>query len=326
MAFTIFYDIVVVQIPVIHIFEVKNMTIKFTANFINHCIKLNIEGLNLCEIAKQFGIDGSYLGTCMRKYGHNVIRHKRIGNKYKQLPNETIKSMFLGGWSVQALAKHFKVARGTIIHHLDEQGIKPRNMSDAQTIRMSKLSIDERKHLVKNANDTLRNKPTNVERLKKAATFREINPYKRIFGFGEEEIYNLLIQHGFIVEKQVAFDVYNLDLLVNHSIAVEISSSCRNPFRIKKNAEKIKKLVNSGYGVLWVFACTKDEIILNLSNFITYFNRTCTNPTFIGQYRVIRCGVQKITRIRNERGQFACVPSPINPFIEERTNDWLFSR
>lgn len=302
------------------------MTIKFTTKFINDCIKLNVQGLNLCDIAQKFSIDRVKLSTFLAQNGHCLIHYKRGGNQYVQLPNETIKRLFLEGWSVQALAKHFKVARGTISKRLQEEGINTRNRREASLIRMSKLSIDERKHLVKNANNTLRNKPTNVERLKKAAIFREINPYKRIFGFGEEEIYNLLIQHGFIVKKQVAFDVYNIDLLVNHSIAVEISSSCRNPFRVKKHAEKIKKLTNSGYGVLWIFASTKDEIILNLSNFITYFKRTCTNPTFIGQYRVIRCGVQRITRIRNERGQFAYIPSPINPFIIERTNDWLLGR
>lgn len=302
------------------------MITEFTTEFINNCIKLNIEGLNLGEIAKQFGCNPSYLGVLMRKHGHYVIRHKRTGNKFKHLPDEMIKSLFLEGWSVQALAKHFKVARGTITHHLQKLGIKSRNRRDASLIRMSKLSINERKQLVKNANDTLRNKPTNIERLKKAAHFRGINPYNRIFGFGEEDFYNILIQNGFSVEKQAAFDIYNIDLLVNNTIAVEISSSCRNPFRINKHAEKIKKLINSGYGVLWIFACTKDEIILNLSNLITYFNRTCTDPSFIGQYRVIRCGVQRITRIRNERGQFACVPSPVNPFIEERTNNWLFSR
>lgn len=302
------------------------MTIEFTTEFINDCIKLNIQGLNLCDIAQKFGIDRVKLSAFLAQNGHRLIHYKRGGNQYIQLPNETIKRLFLEGWSVQALAKHFKVARGTISKRLQEEGINPRNRQEASLVRMSKLSINERKHLVKNANDTLRNKPTNVERLKKAAKFREINPYKRIFGFGESELYELFVQHGFSVEKQVAFDIYNLDLLVNHSIAVEISSGCRNPFKVKKYAEKVKKLTNSGYGVLWIFAGTKDEIILNLSNLITYFERTCTNPSFIGQYRVIRCGVQRITRIRNERGQFACIPSPINPFIVERTDDWLFGR
>jgi hypothetical protein len=302
------------------------MVVKFTTEFINYCIKLNIEGLNLCEIAKLVGCNRSNLSSAMSKQGHLLIRHKRVSKRYKQLPNETIKSMFLEGWSVQALAKHFKVARGTIICHLQKQGINTRNQHEASIIRMSKMSVDERKQLVKNANNVLRNKPTNIERLKKAAAFREVKPYKRIFGFGEEEIYNILIQSGFIVEKQVAFDVYNIDLVVNHTIAVEVSSSCRNPFRIKKNAEKIEKLVDSGYGVLWIFACTKEDIVLNLGNFISYFNKTCTNPTFVGQYRVIRCAVQRITRTRNERGQFTYVPSSVNPFIEERADNWLFSR
>lgn len=306
-----------VQVPIIKIFEVINMRTKYTLAFVQDCIKLNAEGLSLTKISELKGCERHNLARAIRFYGFEV--KPPAAQERVQLPAETIAEFYLSGSSLKELAQKYGVARDTIAKRLTSLNINLRTPVEASAVRYSKLTFEERQKLVKNANIAVRNKPAKRQRLKKAAVTRNVKPAKHLFGFGEDELYNLFINHGFSVEKQAVFDIYNIDLLVNRNIAVEISCSTRNPFRIKRYTEKIKKLTNSGYGVLWIFAKTKDEIILNLDNLITYFKATCTDPTFIGQYRVIGCTLQHGFRARNNRGQFTFINTTIKPQVIERT-------
>lgn len=287
------------------------MSVKYSDSFVLNCIKLNSEGRTLSDIAKAFGIKGETLAKRAKALGYAFIDHR-----VKNIPQDELIELFINGMSVKALAEKFGVSRSVITNRLIKNGIKPRNRSESMFNRMAHASVEERKNITHKANLATRGKSANRKRLVKGAITRVNKP--KFIGFGEEELKNSLIKIGFDVVSQLAFDIYNIDLVVNGNIAVEVKIGCTNPLRIKKHVVKTEKLINSGYGVVWICATSRESFIANLGNFISFLNVFCSNPSSIGKYRVIS-GYFDCSFRKNNLGQFTSEISSKNPKIREWT-------
>ena len=295
----------------ITILEVINITMKYTNDFILNCVELNRSGKTIAELTKMFVIKGETLTKRFRKLGYSVIDHR-----IRQLPQDELIQLYTNGMSVKQLAEKFGVDRGCITRNLIKQGIKPRNRSESMFNRMAFTSEEERKRLVQRANEAVRNRPAKRERLQKGSVTRSINRTKNLVGFGEDLLNSALIDLGFSVVSQYSFDIYSVDLLVNGNIAVEIVLGKGNPFLAKKNRIKTIELLNSGFGVIWVTATSKESFIANFSDVVTYIKAACLNPSFIGQYRVVRCKFET-AHARDERNRFTSELAFKNPVMQE---------
>lgn len=283
---------------------------RFTDDFVNNCIELNKSGLSLAKIAKRFSCSAGHLSIAMKKIGYQVI----ADNVKKDIPHNELIELYRAGWSVKQLAEKFGISRKTISARLVEQGIKPRNRSEAMFNRMKFTTEEERKNLAKSANEAVRGKPAKRERLIKGSITRRINP--KFVGFGEELLQFELGKLGIEAISQFVFDIYNIDLLVNRNIAVEVLIGHGNPFSLKKNRIKTEKLLNSDFNVIWITANSREAFTANLCHLVAYLNEFCSNPPSTCQYRVIRCNFNYAHR-KNDRGQFTSEFAFKNPFIKE---------
>ena len=98
---TIFCDIILGVIPIIRIFEVINMSFKYTDEFILNCIELNKSGLTIREIAKFTGSKAKRIGERFKDF-----RYKPINHAVKQIPNNELISLYSQGWSVKSSQKN----------------------------------------------------------------------------------------------------------------------------------------------------------------------------------------------------------------------------
>lgn len=287
---------------------------RFTDDFINDCIELNKSGLSLTQIAKRFSCSPGHLSIAMKKRGYQVIAN----NIKKEIPSNELIELYTTGCSVKQLAEKFGVSRKVIASNLKEQGIQPRNRSEAMFNRMKFTTEEERKHLAQAANEAVRGKPAKRERLKKGSVTRRNNP--KFIGFGEQLLQSEFVKAGFNVIPQFIFDIYNIDLLVEGNIAVEIIVGKSNPLSLKKNRIKTKKLLDCNFNVIWISASSRESFTANLSNLVTFLDEFCRNPAPACQYRVIRCNFQSAHR-KNNLGQFTSELAFKNPVMYERALD-----
>lgn len=287
---------------------------RFTDDFVNNCIKLNKSGVKLADIAKRFRCSSTHLSKAMREKGYNVL----LETVKKEIPNNELIELYSSGWSVKKLAEKFGVARGTITKCLNKNGIKQRNRSESMFNRMKFTTKEERKKLAQAANEAVRGKSAKRERLIKGSITRRRNP--KFVGFGEDLLQTALFESGLEVIPQFIFDIYNIDLLVNRNVAVEVKIGMSNPLRIKKNRVKTIKLLNSSFNVIWINASSKESFIANLGNMVSFINTFCSNPPPVCEYRVIRCYFDATHR-QDKFGRFTSELSSKNPVLEERSID-----
>ncbi len=301
------------------------MYIKFTNDFIFNCYNMIKSGKNICEVAKIMGINPDHLSKRIRQMSLPIIHHYRPPSNRKQLPDKQIISEYVKGDSVLFLSKKYKVSRSVISTRLRENGIQLRNGSNANLIRFSKMTSKKRKQLTKKANKAVRGKSNTKQHLHNISI--KIQKTKTRTGIGEKILNDIFIKHGFQTIRQFSFQIYNIDILVNNSIAVEIINGSYNPIRKAKTIEKVKNLLKSGYSVFFItFTKGIKSLKGNIDNIISDLNILCSNHSSINpQYRVIRCTFKDNIIIHNKLGQFSYIPSPIQFLYWDKTSDFCIS-
>ena len=222
------------------------------------------------------------------------------------LPKEELITLFQSGWSTNKLSKKFGVSRKCVDNNLKNYGLNPRNQTEANRLSMSTRTKEEDIRNTLKAHEALRAKPLpegykeifKNQRIKQAKT-RQIQEYLK--GYGEDILFNYLKNKNYDVVAQKAFDIYNVDIMLNDNIAIELTT-LGNPYRINKNAEKTKLLIKNGYKVVWILLKNDDSIINNLENIEYVINKNLPDIS------IYKCVCQAFERYRNEKQQFQCRP------------------
>lgn len=218
---------------------------------------------------------------------------------------------YVAGMSELAVSKKYGVDRCVINRELTKRGIKRRTGSEANYIRLGKMSAEERQALVASAHEARRGTHDRHEVLVKKAIMKESKSC--FFGPGEDELYDLLRSAGLEPVRQKAADIYNIDLVIAGSVAVELTiGTTKYAGRSAKSLKRIKKLIECGYTVVTVSA--KDIECFSFCSYkiVSDLQRICSDPSSGCKYWMIRCSSQGFETVRNEKGQFTSKRVPIN--------------
>lgn len=207
--------------------------------------------------------------------------------KYKYLDAEHIIKLYLSGQSENSLSKQFNVNRGVIKNLLLSNNIERRDCEKALVNRMNMLSDSEKKALVKNAQIARRSHPTTQSEL----INRAIGMQKFNCRVGEFEIETLerLKYDGHNPIHQQAFGRFNFDIAVGN-VAVEIYINTCNPLGRKHHIPKIVEVAHSNWNIIFVWINPRNKIFSDCAynEIVKFIEFSASNPSFIGQYRVIR--------------------------------------
>ncbi len=283
------------------------MTRIYTNRLLDYAKWLYNNGMTITEVAKELEVNADNLSKALRTIGFTISRKYRVPYNAKQFPVESAIRDYVSGMSELAVSKKYGIERNTIRAHLLRNGIKPRNGSEANIIRMSRLSIDDRKKLTDKAHIAVRGTKNSIEHGRKIAKSREIG--KNNLGFCEEFLAQIFADNGIKCIHQAAIETYNIDILVG-SIAVELRCETNNPLNRTQQRKKIEYLLDAGYHVFYILFKRKRAIELCTENIISDIRIIQNLPPVTAQYRVVWCGIERCSRIRNDRGQFACISSP----------------
>lgn len=232
---------------------------------------------------------------------------------YKIIDEQSLADDYRSGMSELACSKKYGITRAGVRCRIISAGIIPRSGSEANIIRMGKLSKDEKLALTKSAHDAVRGKKVNQKSIEKISKTRHDKPWNHLVGKGEQEFIDELTHRNISFEWQSPVGGYNIDFLMG-SVAVELRCETCDPLKREMQRKKIEYLLSRNFSVIYILFTRTDEFIGNLDKIISEIDLVSGLPFTTGQYRMIRCYADRFTRIRCDNGQFAAIPSPITTY------------
>lgn len=296
------------------------MSFRYSEKFINNIHRLLLEKKSIVEIMKITRASETFIRKVMCEKGIPHSLYVRMPTNRIKLPVEEIIRKYKEGVSILALSKEYGVSRIVIKNRLIENGEQFRSGSEANFLRMKKLSKEERMQLTKKAHDAVRGKTQSPKTRLRISTCRYIHQTHK--GFGEDIFQAKLINLGYKVLGQFPLKGYNIDLLVNNSVAVEIASGGVSKVKSKHNRTKIKNILELGYSIIYLTFSNNNLFIKNLDNCIPFIEQICRDHCSIGpHYRVIRCTSDGESIGRFKRNHPTLVPPPVKYFCLSETLD-----
>lgn len=292
------------------------MARKINDGLIDNAIELISSGKTLKFAASEIGVHPETLSRKLKDRGFKIP--KSIKPNIINIPIDEVVSMYQGGESENAIAKHFKTSRTVIRKRIIDVGISPRTQSEAEKLKWSKMTEEQRIKQTKNAHNAVRGsiQPDSVKIA--TAITREKIKHGCFIGIGEVEFSEILSHNKISFRHQKAIKFYNVDFAIGN-IAVELTVdrtrySSFNPREIKRAEDLLK----CGYHVLAI-QFTDVQTLINCSNdIIRFINEMQRLDASISEYWVISCRKQTSIVRKNNLGQFSSVPTPVK-FITKRS-------
>lgn len=277
-------------------------------SIIDHAMELIFnQGFTLTRASSEIGVDHNIISKRIRARGFAIPKPK--AKPIKQLPNQEIISLYESGMSELALAQKFNVSRGAIRNRLRDSGTHIRGQSEANVVSMGQMTLEERQNRTRSANNALRGAKQCVEGRRKRAFNLESSAYENMTGIGEKEFKDMLESNSIDFTWQKSCDIYSIDFAIG-SVAVELKKNAKfTSVTSDVKRGRIKYLRESGYTTVYIVFCSIESLIQSFDYIISIVNKASSNPPALGEYWVIRCHFNEVTRIRNDLGQFASVPS-----------------
>lgn len=276
----------------------------YTPAYLDNAHRMATEGATLREIATALGGTPDLIAKNLRTRGTPYQRPHRPAHNAKPLPTDEVIAAFNAGESVKSIAQRYKVQRLTVSSCLLRHGVKPRDRSEGMFARMARTSPEGRKELAEAAHAAVRGKPMAREHQLKLAAARG-----RRIGFGEEEFADLLTARGYEVNRQAPVDVYNIDLLVGGTVAMELRCDTAYPSKKPHQRKRIEHFLHAGLSVLYIQFREVEALFALADEVIADLDELRRLPAGQCEYRMVWCRSEHFTRGRDDLGQLTAVPS-----------------
>lgn len=287
-------------------------------------IELYKSGESIQAIAAYFGVayETAELrlketGIPLRSRAESVALVRRR-KRARLMPEAEVTRLFNKGTSVKAMAEHFGVSRRPVQERLKEMGFELRSGSEANSIRMAKLSPKERKALVKEANQAARGRVRSEAELIKAAQSR----FERFRADGafdspyQRDLAEALTQSGIEFTLELPVGPYNLDIAITGcAVAVELHGGGWHRYGThwKSRPKRMEYLLSRGWLVIEVWQCDSSEAVGKweapalADKVITLSELYRRDPAACGQHWMLRGNGHLTTGLRSEGHDVASI-------------------
>lgn len=275
------------HVPIVFIFEVVNMPIKFSDADVQNIIKLrSVQGIAIAKIGEVFGVGYKPIARVLSSNGITI--KSSIIKNFTDSEKKSICKAYDFGIGANGIPEYLGLSCSCapVIRYLRSVYGTLRNQSQQQQARMDKSTPEEIAALTRRAHEASKGrKATFEERHKRAKTieghFNKLSPY-------EPTIFGILSKNFESVIPAKAIDVYNADFAIG-SVAVEVFGggwSIADKTRIARYLKRTKKLGELGYHTVFIVLPNADAIG-NASQLIAAVNEARSFPAAPGQYRVV---------------------------------------
>lgn len=255
------------------------MTRPISNDAIRHASKMIAAGKTLKETALAVGHGPNRLSELLRACGVVIHRGGVPGNNARaDLPESQICEEYVAGASELLLSRRYGCSRLPITKILVRNNVTRRSSSDANYLRMGRLSDAERQNLVAKAR---------LQRFKNmAVAANDASVHNHAVGAGEREIADELERRGHSVARQQMVGGYCIDIAIGN-IAVEVKLKAIMGFSAK--GKRTEYIIKAGKKLIFVIANDTDYFIYRINEIVAYIDEACRNPPPVGEYWVIWC-------------------------------------
>lgn len=173
----------------------------------------------------------------------------------KPINSTRLKSLYIRGESVLAISRKMEVSRTVIVRAIRELGLPIRSGSEANKLRMARLTPEERQELSRAAHNAVRGMVrTDIDRETRAKGVQA----KGKLSDPEKKICRFLRSLGVEITPLMAVGRYNIDLACEPArIAIEVHGSWHTEERkALQDARKLEALSSNGWLITYL---TKDN-------------------------------------------------------------------
>lgn len=268
---------------------------------LDHAVQLYLSGEPIEKIKPTSGVSPTRLYRELRARG--VPSRKEF-----TLPDEQIAAAYNAGASEYALARQYGVSRNVIARRLEQSGVQRRGPSDAGKVRVSQMTLDERRLQVAAANRAARMRT--VPQLDKFRRALQIEAEGKSGSAGESLLRDLMAERGQPGALHRAVGPYNVDLAYL-PVAVEVLGGGWHADKAT-HAERTPYILDEGWHLVMVWdheGCS--ALGPGAADYLVAFvDEMRRQPPATCQYRVISGDGQLLAARGREDGEFPLVPPP----------------
>ena len=201
---------------------------------------------------------------------------------------QVIVERYVGGESVNAIARSYGISRRAVDRRLDVAGVTRRDRVEANRLMMATRTPEENVANVQAAHEAVRGRTRPIEeRAKGAATRERLQTHTSEH---EVALVAALRARGLDVTPQKAIGPYNVDLATG-TIAVEVFGGGWHAYGVhrKRTPERLRYILDQGWNLVIVWASRERwPIGPGACDYVAAFAEEAgRNPAIRGEYRVI---------------------------------------
>lgn len=262
--------------------------INFSETDIDHIVKLRtVDGMGMKEIGQVFGVSLRPIKKALESRGIFTGNLRYI--EFDEATKKKILEAYESGIGAKGIPSFLGLhcTERPVIRFLESVYETLRNRSEQQYARMAKMTPEEVAKFTENAHKAARGrKATREERIKRAKTLEGRHcPQSK----WEPIVFNLISKDFPNAIPSKAFDIYNFDIGIGNSIAVEIFGggwACTDKRRINHYLERTKEIGKFGIHTIFVVIDNCCDIG-NADELIRTINFASRLPAETGQYWVV---------------------------------------
>lgn len=257
------------------------MTAKVSRINTDDLIKKHLSGLSATQLARQHGVTQKVI---VRLLGSEY----RTRSQLAAMHTDSIVARYTSGESCKSIADSFWFDRPTVIRILTDAGISVRGRSEAECVKWSRMTGEQRAAQVSSAHQSVRGMKRGLDELCKRAQSHESSRV-RDTAF-ERHVIDSLSERGVTdIIPQKAIGPYNCDIAAG-PVAVEVFSGYWHWHgrHFARTEERFRYIMDAGYDII-VMAISKSHPFTPAvaDYFASEVQKARSNPPGVRQYRVI---------------------------------------
>lgn len=273
------------------------MGFRYPDETVEHAVREYVAGKSASAISREIGTSADVVTGWMRANGIQVrpaTFYPRVGIDRVQLPTDEVAALYEAGESEFALARRFDATRASIRIRLKRAGVHIRNQSEAEALKWSRMTEEQRTAQVRPAHRASAGRAKSIEEKSKIARTRQAHGLNR--SSGEFILTAVLESRGVAVVPQQAVGIYNCDIGA-FPVAIELFGGGWHWYggHARIAPDRIRFFMEHGWSMLMIRVDERSRLTEATADMIcSYMATRSDGQDAIPEYRVVRANGEPI--------------------------------
>lgn len=228
---------------------------------------------------------------------------------------------YIAGESIKSISDRLAITRPTVTSYLKRQGVEIRNASQAGRLIWAVLTPEQRSRQVQAAHEARTgSQATLAEKDRRARTTEERTLGRGVF---EAEMEAALSGSGHLVRPQARVGHFNVDLLVDEKVAVELSTAPVHRYNTPEGLDRCRAIAGEGLSLYYLHIRHVEACQARLADILADIRALAAIAAGERKSQAVRCVTYSFERFRDEVGRVAARPKAPEHLLLPVSAPWL---